>query len=1324
MGLRVGDKAFTVGDLDGDGTQEVFATASLSSSQGGLTENQYWYTLKADGAAYRHDWIGPTYPSSIDAAAVRNIDGDPALEVVILTGGQLLIYDGATRALESVRTLLVPATSMTIVDVDTDGALEIVLGGSNGLHIYGLASGLLEYENPDLLNYGLTVGNVDADPELEIVLSRVDGPGLILNGVTRAVEWSVSVGLGYRVRVGDLDQDGKQEVIADYGSVIRIFDVDLHSITDSISADLDTNAIEVFDVDGDGTLEIVYGEAQQGSVHVHDGATRSLRWSITVPDAGVASLAVGDGDNDGVRELFWSAGYRSTGPDHLYSANTQTQAIEWKGEDIVGPFAVSYGDVDADGSPEVVSASFQSESGYGEGVLFIHDALTGRIEHQQIVEGLTRLARTKVANVDSDVQPEIFIGADPQFTGTVICYDGLTHVEQWRKEPKPGLGFGSMEIADLDSDGTLEIVVGTGIAGYDGGGYIVVLDARTGTIEWESSNLPAGQALYNLSVANVDADPNLEIIVGTFMRFYVIDGATHATTTTSSPYLSSIATADLDGDGIAELLVADDEGVATRHPTTGAVLQRIAPWRQRDGSVVLGIQVVDLDGREGYEYVMLVGDELVMTRSGGCEIWRGKVRGQIADIDDDGRLDALLGWSGSGFDVHELAPIANLPCRTTIRPGVVAGDFEGMEAFAWSQTPSTPDAAPVVYVDLTGTGRGTAPPYLGQHFAWFGRAPGPSASRISQPLWFPVSDDLVLRFRMRNGAVSAPYTAVLQVSIDGVPVATYREGTSPDIDYLLREIDVTSFANGSNHTLQFAYSNPDSGVAYFTVDNVEIAGGGIAAGPALAIDDVQAPEGQSGVSMRTLSVSLSESSSVPVTVHYSTRIGTADVSDYVPTTGDLTFSPGETRRSIDIGVKGDLVSETDEYFSVELSAATNATIVDRRARVTIVNDESSGLFVDDAVVTEGTGVASSAVFTVRLGTPSIDTVTVEAITMDGSASAYDDYHPTGPVTVTFAPGETVVTVVVPVVADSRAEEDEQFRLTLRTPVNAPIVHGTGIGTIRNDDPSLPGPSRVFVSTAGNNSHDCASAATACRSIATAIGRVGEDGEVIILTTGEYETLPLAISKGVKVSAGSGTVAFIRQPIIVDAPGQRVVLRGLTLKGAGSGQGVTLIAASSLSVEATWIDGWATGLRLTPVFATRVSVSDSVFVANNVGASTGGTSDLGVSFESTRFDGNQVGLSATLGSFTLRESTFVGQLATGLAIGGEASVVVHRSDFSINGTAIQVDAGGSLRLGRSTLFGNVSGLSAAAGSVVESAGTNVIRGNGTDTTGVIVGTSER
>lgn len=110
--------------------------------------------------------------------------------------------------------------------------------------------------------------------------------------------------------------------------------------------------------------------------------------------------------------------------------------------------------------------------------------------------------------------------------------------------------------------------------------------------------------------------------------------------------------------------------------------------------------------------------------------------------------------------------------------------------------------------------------------------------------------------------------------------------------------------------------------------------------PSLSINDVTVVEGNSGTTNAVFTVTLSAASGQSVGVNYATADGTAtQPADYTSTSGALTFTPGQTTRTITVPVVGETVPESNETFFVNISGAVNATISDNQGVGTVTNDD-------------------------------------------------------------------------------------------------------------------------------------------------------------------------------------------------------------------------------------------------------------------------------------------------------------------------------------------------------------------------------------------------
>jgi urease beta subunit len=111
------------------------------------------------------------------------------------------------------------------------------------------------------------------------------------------------------------------------------------------------------------------------------------------------------------------------------------------------------------------------------------------------------------------------------------------------------------------------------------------------------------------------------------------------------------------------------------------------------------------------------------------------------------------------------------------------------------------------------------------------------------------------------------------------------------------------------------------------------------------------------------------------------------------------------------------------------------------------------ILISDAAVTEGHVGTRAVGFTVTLSAPYDRVVTVDFATADSLAAAGSDYQATGG-TLTFEPGQTTKTVLVPVNGDRLGEPDETFVVNLSSPTNAIIADGQGVGRILDDEPRI------------------------------------------------------------------------------------------------------------------------------------------------------------------------------------------------------------------------------------------------------------------------------
>jgi hypothetical protein len=201
---------------------------------------------------------------------------------------------------------------------------------------------------------------------------------------------------------------------------------------------------------------------------------------------------------------------------------------------------------------------------------------------------------------------------------------------------------------------------------------------------------------------------------------------------------------------------------------------------------------------------------------------------------------------------------------------------------------------------------------------------------------------------------------------------------------------------------------------------------------------------------------LSSASSSTVSVDFFTSNGTS--AEPVTTrraTGQFTFAPGQTTRTINVAVNGDTLPEANETFFVNLANPTNADIADGQGIGTINDDDSINVFQFSSAATSVAEGASSATVTVTRTGDTSGVGSVKFETTDGTAKQKTDYA-FGYGTILFAPGETSKDVKILISNDVNVEGPETLQVALSNPSGSSSVGSPSTITITIADDDVAG----------------------------------------------------------------------------------------------------------------------------------------------------------------------------------------------------------------------------------------------------------------------------
>ena len=200
-------------------------------------------------------------------------------------------------------------------------------------------------------------------------------------------------------------------------------------------------------------------------------------------------------------------------------------------------------------------------------------------------------------------------------------------------------------------------------------------------------------------------------------------------------------------------------------------------------------------------------------------------------------------------------------------------------------------------------------------------------------------------------------------------------------------------------------------------------------------------------------VSLSQPQTETVSFDYRTIADSASAtSDYTSVSSTATIDIGETRAEIFIELINDASVEDDEIFYLAISTnRLDIPITRGVATATIKIDDLPSLAIADAVASEDAG---SIKFRVSLSEafPG-NIVSFDYQTIAGSASAHLDYTPF-PRSVSINAGDTTAEILIELINDTLAEDDEIFYLAISNIIKATANITQSTATIKINDLSL------------------------------------------------------------------------------------------------------------------------------------------------------------------------------------------------------------------------------------------------------------------------------
>lgn len=613
-------RAFATGDIDGDGLVDVFLE---SFEAPGLR----WDWLRGTGSGgFTLQPGASTAPLSVEGPQIHDIDGDGDGDIIANAegGGVVWLENDAGDFTGAPRTLSPSGEGFQVLDMDSDGALDVLLGDEfleNGSAFSGILPGLgggvfgpAATPIPVDSSPSVAVGDLDGDGLAELVYSR--DLSMYLRAGTGSFTWGPeqligSVNLVRRIqRPLDLDADGnldlrvqRLEILSTRALWLAGDGAGSFSAPALESADLSTE-FSFGDADGDGRLDAI--AALSYEVFLNRPSNPILPEPASQPFlsllGGLVSLVSVDLDGDGDRDLVAAP---LVGQD-LVTIETLPGGLfgpvrpVGMGDGFFGSLAA--GDFDGDGFVDIAATRAEGRieiaTGDGAGGLqFAGTTIDGEFRRRAFKRDPIRV------DLDGDGQDEL-LGLEGDAAPALTWYQADS---SGTFQPTSFGAATSFAAADLDNDGLND-----------------VLALRpSGAVDWRR-NLGAGQFA---------ADAQLLMTSGATL----------------------IALADLDSDGQDDLVVDDAAQLLWARRLGGPSFDPLAPLASIPGAVFQNVDTGDITGDGALDLVVALresGTNTVRILVGGGD---GTIQStlelespgdtlsdvELSDLEGDGDVDLL-----------------------------------------------------------------------------------------------------------------------------------------------------------------------------------------------------------------------------------------------------------------------------------------------------------------------------------------------------------------------------------------------------------------------------------------------------------------------------------------------------------------------------------------------------------------------------------------------------------------------------------------------------------------------------------------------------------
>jgi hypothetical protein len=470
-GKNIGDFTFTVTETD-----QIHIPFTLEITAAGGYSNTVNFDLSVNNPIpVLPGFPAPSFGGYRASPRAADINNDGVLDIITASDdGTINVFNmdgtwlpgwprfvGHRNHMHSVLILSAPA----VADLNGDGSLEIIVADQMTE---------LDFINPNKPEEGTKERRLGRIHVFNSDGTDFDGSWPYSTDTPFVPSGTPPIDAGFRAAptAADVTGDGNLEIIAaNYQNEVFVFDY-MGNILPGWPVNLATDifaSASVYDYTGDGKSEIVIATKadtdplDNGAIFLLDSTGQVLPgFPVITPNQVYSVPALADMDGDGIPEIIYGFGDYSDalGPKGVMVMDMRSRPLEgWPvtvANSIYGTIAL--GDLNNDDYPEIVVATQKSEvyalTRDGKNMPGFPVTVSSNPDS-------TIFSSPAIADIDNSGQPEILVSSEVGFR-----QDAYLHMIKANGSMMPfspvqlqQIGFPSPCIADLDNNGTLEILI-------------------------------------------------------------------------------------------------------------------------------------------------------------------------------------------------------------------------------------------------------------------------------------------------------------------------------------------------------------------------------------------------------------------------------------------------------------------------------------------------------------------------------------------------------------------------------------------------------------------------------------------------------------------------------------------------------------------------------------------------------------------------------------------------------------------------------------------------------------------------------------------------